>query len=136
MRGRARPPVPPFAPKGLKGQYVADLFSGHGGVARQLRRLGYAVKEWELDRGPQFDLTRPKVQRVILQDIHKSLGLAMILAPPCLSFSVARDRTCIIRARGFPSGLPRGLLSPADFDKATQGNRCFKPALKFIRCLN
>ena len=40
-----------YQSKGVKGQYVADLFAGKGGVAKACRQLGYRTKEWELSRG-------------------------------------------------------------------------------------
>ena len=137
--GAARPG--PSAPstckaKGLKGQYFADFFSGEGGVAKAARRLGYAAREWELSNGPSYDLTLPQVQRRIRQDIQQGLILAAMLAPPCSSFSIARDRTSVIRTKLFPWGLPREQLSEADWVRVQTGNRCFKAALKIISWLD
>ena len=125
-----------FQAKGLKGQYVADLFSGHGGVASQCRLLGYAAKEWELERGAQFDLTQPRVLRRLQRDISTGLVLAAMLSPPSASFSVAKDRTGFSRTVDFPWGLPPEFLSPADFEKVQHGNRIFQAALKIINWLH
>ena len=139
-RGSDVKPGPSSAPslrkKGRKGQYVADLFAGVGGVAHQCRRLGYRAKEWEISRGVQFDLTRPMVLKAIRQDIDKQLVLAAMLAPPCSSFSVARDRTCVIRTRQHPWGLPSHLLTTADKTRVENGNKCFLAALKIISWLD
>ena len=125
-----------YTAKGLKGQYVADLFSGHGGVAKQCRQLGYITREWELARGIQFDLTKPAALRKLKQDINRCLVLAAMLAPPCSSFSVARDRTCVIRTKEHPWGLPKQFLSLVDQEKVRVGNNCFRAAIRIIRWLN
>ena len=125
-----------YVAKGLKGQYVADLFSGHGGVAKQCRRLGYMTREWELAHDNQFDLTKPSVLRKLKQDIDRSQVIAAMLAPPCSSFSVARDRTCVIRTKDFPWGLPSSMLSSSDQEKVRVGNACFRAALQIIKRLN
>ena len=125
-----------FTAKGLKGQYVADLFSGHGGVAHQCRQLGYAAKEWELCRGSQFDLTKPSVLSKLKRDVQQRLVLAVMLAPPYSSFSTARDRTCVIRNEQYPWGLPEHLLPPADQQQVQNGNACFRAAIQIIKWLN
>lgn len=125
-----------FKAKGLKGQYVADFFAGVGGVARACRKLGYRAKEWEISRGSEFDLTRWQVLRVIQQDILSGLVLCAMLAPPRSSFSVARDRTAVIRTPQFPWGLPREQLSEKDQERVQQGNRCFRAALRIIQWLD
>ena len=125
-----------FTAKGLKGQYVADLFSGQGGVAHQCRQLGYAAKEWELCRGSQFDLTKPSVLSKLKRDVQQRLVLAVMLAPPYSSFSTARDRTCVIRNEQYPWGLPEHLLPPADQQQVQNGNACFRAAIQIIKWLN
>ena len=125
-----------LAPKGLKGQYVADFFAGVGGVAKACRRLGFAAKEWEISRGSQFDLTSRGVQKKIKKDINARLVIAAMLAPPCGTFSVARDRTTVIRSKDFPWGLPADLLSPKDYVKVQTGNSCFQAALRIIHWLD
>lgn len=125
-----------YKSKGLKGQYVADLFAGKGGVAKACRQLGYRAKEWELSRGPQFDLTKRSVLRQLRLDVQQGLILAAMLAPPCSSFSIARDRTAVIRTRDHPWGLPDHMLSPTDQVKVQLGNQCFRSALKIISWLD
>lgn len=57
-----------------------------------------------------------------------------MLAPPCSSFSPARDRTRVIRTRQHPWGL-QGL--PAhEVAKVKLGNQCFRSAVKIIRWLD
>lgn len=119
---------------GTKGQYVADLFSGVGGVAKAARALGFSAREWELLHGDNSDLTRPCVLYKLEQDIKNGKVLAAMLAPPCSSFSPARDRTCVIRSKEFPYGLAN--LSDKDAEKVRVGNLCFKSAFRIIRVLN
>ena len=66
---------------------MADFFSGVGGVARSVRRMGFQAREWEMLNGDCYDLTRPCVLRHIEQDASKQKLLAAMLAPPCGSFS-------------------------------------------------
>ena len=117
-------------------QYVADLFAGKGGVSHQCRRLGYKAKEWEIDRGPEFDLTSRAVRRAIIKDVRRGFILAVMMAPPCTSFSVARDRTKVIRSRVYPWGLPADQLTPAESEKVQEGNRCFEAAFELIQHFN
>ena len=116
-------------------RYVADLFSGDGGVARQIRRLGFCAKEWDINHGPQFDLTIPRVLKRLLSDIHHGRILAMMMAPPCTTFSVARDRTKIIRSRRFPWGLPKRFLTSEEHQKVVVGNKCFQTCFELIDVL-
>ena len=117
-------------------QYVADLFAGKGGVSHQCRRLGYKAKEWEIERGIEFDLTSRAVRKAIIKDAKRGLILAVMLAPPCTSFSVARDRTKVIRSRAYPWGLPADQLTSAEFEKVQEGNRCFEAAFELIHVFN
>lgn len=57
-----------------------------------------------------------------------------MLAPPCSSFSPARDRTRVVRSRDFPYGLPD--LPAHEQVKVDVGNNCVKSALKIISWLD
>ena len=116
-----------------RGQYVADFFSGHGGVARAARKLGFSTREWELERGPAFDLTNKAVLFKIKEDVRKGRVIAAMLAPPCTTFSVARDRTCVIRTADEPWGVSD--LKPGDAEKVRAGNQCMRSALSIIHWL-
>jgi hypothetical protein len=85
--------------QGLKGKYFAGFFSGRGGVAVAARRLAFPAREFELRRGPQSDFTNPKVIRSLFADARIGKVLGAMLAPLCGTFSVARDRTSVIRNR-------------------------------------
>eukprot|EP00969_Alexandrium_andersonii_P283821 12548185-Alexandrium_andersonii.AAC.1 len=56
------------------------------------------------------------------------------MVPPCTSFSVARDRSGVIRCRQHPWGRPG--LSAADAARFADGNRNLQSCLAFSRaCL-
>lgn len=57
--------------KGPKGRYVADLFSGHGGVSKAVRKMGFNAREWELLKGDEHDLTNPCVVFKVCEDVRK-----------------------------------------------------------------
>ena len=116
------------------GRYFCDFFSGKGGVARAARALGFNAREWELLQGDNHDLTRRAVLSKIRFDIRNDTILAAMLAPPCSSFSIARDRTMVIRSRAYPWGLPG--LPEHEQHKVEVGNRCFQSAFKIIRWLD
>eukprot|EP00438_Fugacium_kawagutii_P016537 Skav227298 [mRNA] locus=scaffold2645:95140:99516:- [translate_table: standard] len=116
------------------GRYVADFFSGSGGVARAARKAGFSTREWELLHGEEYDLTKPCVLWKIHEDIKHGKIIAAMLAPPCSSFSPARDRTRVIRTRQFPWGLQD--LPEHEVAKVKLGNRCFRSAVKIIEWLD
>ena len=115
-------------------QYFADFFSGHGGVARSARALGFRSREWELLHGPSGDLTKPAVLSNIRTDISNRKIVAAMLAPPCSSFSPARDRTSVIRDKNHPWGLPN--ISIRDQEKVRLGNQCLRSSLRIIKWLD
>ena len=116
------------------GKFFCDFFSGKGGVARAARKLGFESREWELLHGNNGDLTSPGVLFKIRVDIRKGKVLAAMLAPPCSSFSPARDRTMVIRSQEYPWGLPD--LPPHEQEKVDIGNLCFLSAFKIIEWLD
>ena len=112
-------------------KYVADLFSGRGGVAKACRQLGLRTREWELDAGEVFDLVRLPVRQKLKQDIRQGRVVSVMLAPPCMSFSAARDRTSVIRDKDLPWG--RLDASDKDVQKMILGNQCMVAALDIIK---
>lgn len=94
------------------------------------------AKEWELERGIQYDLTSRKVRKRLISDIKRGRILGVMLAPPCTTFSIARDRTKVIRSRAYPWGLPGSLLTDVEREKVEEGNRCFQAAFEIIDHLN
>ena len=58
-----------------------------------------------------------------------------MMAPVCTSFSVARDRTKVIRNRRFPWGIP-GQLSDKEAASVRLGNACFRSCLRIMKALD
>ena len=117
-----------------RGRFFCDFFAGKGGVARAARDMGFNTREWELLHGENHDLTSLKVLSKVCQDIRQGKVLAAMFAPPCSSFSIARDRTMVIRTPQYPWGLPN--LPPHEQLKVNVGNACFRSAFKLIRLLD
>lgn len=109
--------------------------SGAGGVAHQVRRLGFCAKEWDIEHGNRFDLMKPTVVKRLLKDIAAGRILAATLSPPDTSFSTARDRAKVLRSEQFPWGLPRHLLSEHESQRVILGNSWFETCFKVISCL-
>ena len=99
-----------------------------------MRSCGFSTREWELLKGADNDLTCPQVVHKVLSDINSDKVLGAMFAPPCASFSPARDRTMVVRDRDFPWGVPG--LPPHEAFKVEIGNKCFKSSLKIIRALD
>ena len=125
-------PPPRRAVRRCRKQYFLDLFSGVGGVARALRRLGFSAYEYDIANGMQFDLTNEKILFKILSAIRTGKVLGVMIAMPCTSFSVARDRTAVIRSRDHPWGLPNHQLSDRDAEKIRIGNLCLSVTLRIL----
>ena len=115
----------------LKGRYVADLFSGCGGVAKAVRRQGFQAREWERLQGENFDLTRPCVLRHIEQEASRSKIIAAMLAPPCGSFSGINRFAGRTRADPWASTFAHE--TPYMVESVRIGNACMRAALRLIR---
>ena len=75
--------------------YFLDLFSGKGGMSRSFRKLGFRCYEYDIVHGPEFDLTQQSLLHRLARNIARGKVLRATLAPPCSSFSVARDRAAV-----------------------------------------
>lgn len=122
--------------RNLKGLYIADLFSGNGSVSAACERLGFCAKEWDIRHGHQCDLTSRKILSVLKRDIKTGKILAVMLAPPCDSFSVARGRIKVIRSAECPWGLPVHLLTNQERSAIKWGNARFKSCRAVISLLD
>ena len=116
------------------GRYFLDGFSGSGGVAKAVRRQGFTAKEFELLHGEEFDLTRPCVLNKICRDAKDGRLIAAAFGPPCASWSIARDRTLVIRNQLQPWGLDN--LPENEQVKVEAGNKTLRATLKLIRTLH
>lgn len=90
----------------MKGTFFLDLFSGQEGVAKALRAAGFRCLEVDIRHGHDMR-NGPFVSRLV-QAVREGRVLGVMAAPPCESFSVARDRSGKIRSEERPEGL-RGL---------------------------
>ena len=120
-------------PSKCRGRYVMDLFSGEGGVSRACVKLGFNAKQWDIKFGASHDLTSPSAVRRILTEIRRGNVLSVMLAPVCTSFSVARDRTKVIRNKRYPWGIPHQYLTEDEKEKLRLGNRVFRTCFKIIQ---
>ena len=119
---------------GLKGRYYADLFSGTGGVGRAVARTGFVGRCWERADGRSGDLGDPQTLSRFLRDVKDGKVLGASLAPPCGSFSIARDRTMKVRSRRCPWGYAR--LPPHERIKVDEGNEALRITLQIVDALN
>ena len=141
---RARPWGNPTQAKGsspvfrnrCKGKYVMDLFAGSEGLSKAVARFGFRAKQWDMRHGSAHDLTSPQVVRRILREIRRRRVLAVMLAPVCTSFSVARDRAKVIRTRSHPWGIADHLLTEKEKASVQLGNACFKTCLRILKELD
>ena len=122
--------------KTSKGQYFADLFSGEGKVSASVRRLGFAAREFDNRLSPEYDLTRKQLRKHLHSDIERGRMIAAMLAPPCESWTPARDRTSVIRNKQHPWGIPRQQLSDRDFEKVQVGNSTMQAAIEIVSHLH
>ena len=111
-----------------------DLFAGSGGVSKAVARFGFRAKQWDIKHGSAHDLTQ--VVRRILREIRRRRVLAVMLAPVCASFSVARDRATVIRTRSHPWGIADHLLTEKEKASIQLGNACFKTCLRILKELD
>ena len=90
----------------------------------------------EIERGPQFDLCKRENLRRLCRDARERRLIAAMLATPCTSFSLARNRTNVIRNRLEPWGIrfPAKPFSERDKASLEMGNRTMRATLVLIRC--
>ena len=105
----------------VSGAYIADLFSGTGGIARAARRSGWPSRVWDTKNGAAGDLLRRKVLKDFEQDVAAGRVLGAVLGPPCSSFSRAFQRVTKWRDE-------RGIVLPGLHAEAAakcrQGDAC------------
>ena len=112
-----------------------ELYSGHGGISKHLRIKGAAVLEFELDRGPQYDLTRKGVRRLLLGWLRSGVVRGAWLGTICKSWSRARrgppgSAWGPIRSAKYIYGFPN--LSANDRSKIITGNATMRQSAEFI----
>ena len=97
-----------------------------------MRRLGFAAREFDNRLSPEYDLTRKQLRKHLHSDIERGRMIAAMLAPPCESWTPARDRTSVIRNKQHPWGIPREQLSDRDFEKVQVGNSTMQAAIEIV----
>ena len=118
----------------MKGCYYGDCFAGKGGVSRSIVKLGFPARRWEINDGPCGDLTKRRNMSVIKSDNKTGKLKGGMLAPPCSSFSIARDRTGVIRTRDRPYGVDN--VSEADAQRLKIGNDTAAAAITIAMLLH
>ena len=117
-----------------KGQYLADLFAGCRAVSRAAEAQGFRARSWDVIYDAEWqDLLRPAVLRAIKADARSGRLVAAVLAPPCQTFSLARDRSRPVRSRELPWGFLASQLTPDDAIAVLLGNRLAQSALTLFR---
>ncbi|CAK0800243.1 unnamed protein product [Prorocentrum cordatum] len=122
--------LPAFAAR-AGGAVALEVFSGSGNLSRAWRRrqqaLGFAVFEWDLRWGDEYDLTRRRVQRSVRGWVNNGLVAAVWMGTPCHSWSRARGirpGPPPLRSDVHVMGLPD--LAPRSAEKVRVGNALMK----------
>lgn len=105
-------------------RYAVELFAGSGRFARSWRAHSqWPIIEMDSKWGDRYDLTRPKLQKLVRGWIMSSRVVAVWMGTPCSSFSRAREQPGgppALRGPRHPLGLPN--LVPHDAEKVRIGN--------------
>ena len=112
---------------------MADLFGGSGAVARACRRQGVPARGWELEAGPQYDLTCCRVRGKIASETRAGKIIGSMLAPPCASWGPAGNRSFPVRTSERPWGKPDEELTEKQHARVALGNATMRAALILIR---
>ena len=109
------------------------MFGGEAGVSRASKFLGVPAHTYEIERGPEFDLCKRANLRRLCRDARARRLIAAMLATPCTSWSLARNRTNVIRSRRYPWGIRNPLKPLSDRDRASLklGNATMRATLFF-----
>jgi len=117
----------------MHNRYLLDVFGGVGGVARHSRRYGVIAYVWDTVNGKRYDVSDRRSWRLLRRDIQSGVCAAVMLAPPCSTYSISRfpkvrDREQFIY--GFPN------LNEKDAAKVGNANSTTSFAAKIVRlCL-
>ena len=121
---------------GLKGRYVADYFAGSSRVSAAIRRMGFTSRDYDIVKGPSGDLTSPTVLQSIERDATSNRIISAMLGPPCTSFSIARNRTSVIRTAEEPWGITTRALNEREQTAIDNGNKTTRATIRILRVLN
>ena len=119
-----------------QGQYLADICWGVGGVSKAATKH-YRVPGhlYELTKGEEFNLCYVGLLKRLERDVREGRLVAAMLATPCTSWSMARNRTNVIRSRSEPWGVAKPPKPLSEHDRASlkAGNSTMRATLKFIK---
>ena len=108
--------------------------SGVGRVAAGMRMRGISTLEIDIKHGSHFDLTDARIQKKVLKLARRHRICGACIGMPCTSFSLARNRTRVIRTCEFPWGLGgRELWSKNDVKSLELGNELASFTIKLIK---
>ena len=102
---------------------VLELYSGTARFSAAASRAGYVVLCFDWSFGPEFDLSRPAVQSLILGRIRAGYVCFLLVGIPCQSWSRARMRPGgpqMLRDLQYLLGLPT-LLYESERPKIVNG---------------
>ena len=90
---------------------------------------------YDINRGMAYDLTDNKVLRRLERDALNGRIVAAMFATPCTSWSIARNRTNVIRSRAEPWGVrhPAKPLSEKDKLSLDLGNKTMRSTLRLLK---
>ncbi len=118
-------------------EFFLMFFSGVGHVAAGMRMRGISTLEIDIKHGSHFDLTDARIQRKVLKLARRHRICGACIGMPCTSFSLARNRTRVIRTCEFPWGLGgRELWSKNDVKSLELGNELASFTIKLIKILH
>ena len=110
----------PGSSKGKPAGRVLHLFSGPStrsdGIKALLKGQGWKCDDYDIVNGPEQDLSRDDTWTQLLVRVKCKQYAAVIMGPPCSTFSRAREKPGgprPLRSADAPYGLPReGLTEP------------------------
>ena len=87
---------------------ILDLFAGAKGVAAACRKLGVPAESYELNDGPEFDLSREQVVTNILKRMRQGQIRGIAMGTPCnlLRFQLLDIATHRYEVDVFSGGFP------------------------------
>jgi hypothetical protein len=124
------------AAKFNKHRIFLDLFGGVGHISRLLKAQGFAVINFEILNGPHFNLTNPKIIKLIKGWITSHVIAGVVIATPCTSWSRARhgpphSNWGPIRDNKHIFGIPG--VSERDANKLKIGNQTMSATACIVR---
>ena len=126
----------------LAAPVFVEVFSGKGSLAAELRALGFAVIEWDIEWGPSWDLTNESTARLVRGWAIFWRRLGLRFGVPCETWTRARDRGPLKGLHGGPGwpsrlrsdehlwGLPE-LICTKDLAAVAQANRLVRVCRSF-----